>query len=284
MSSDCSCDACGYELEIGDVKCGQCGGECDPDATRGFKIKRRLTRGNTLVIDLTAQNPWTKAAPSSGSAGFKARVTVRQNLGDPTPAFVGSFDSGDIVDLGGGQWRVTIPSDVTYALPDGVVKLYYDVQFVEDARTWTQEKGLIEVMPGVAQYFDPSAALRKTDLATFDRKHVECLTIGLTDVELYAWRDGLGNSVIPDGHALKLEASITALRTDGTAGDMFSVVAMYRRVGGTVFLVNSIVTHQGPTTWVVTPDPGAPAIDVHSAVAVNVRWAARVETTLLKGV
>lgn len=153
--SECSCETCGYELEIGDVKCGACGEECDPDATRGFKIVRTITRGNTLVLEIQAKNPFTKVAPNSGSAGFQARVTVRQNLGDKSPAFVGTFAAGDVVDAGGGLYRVTIPSNVTYALQDGVVKLYYDLQFIEGGQTWTQEKGLIKVMPGVRAYFDP---------------------------------------------------------------------------------------------------------------------------------
>lgn len=153
--SDCSCEACGYELEIGDIKCGGCGGECDPDATRGFKIARTVTRGNTLVLDIQAQNPFTKQVPNSGSMGFQARTTVRQNLGDKYTAFIGTLAGGAIVDMGGGLYRVTIPSTVTYALEDGVVKLYYDLQFTEGGQTWTQEKGLIKVMPGVRAYFDP---------------------------------------------------------------------------------------------------------------------------------
>lgn len=153
--TDCSCEGCGYELEIGDVKCGGCGADCDPDATRGFKITRDVTRGNTLVMEIRAMNPFTKVYPDSGSGGFKARATVRQNLGDKYTAFVGTFADGAVVDLGGGLWRVTIPSTVTYALEDGVVKLYYDLQFVEGGQTWTQEKGLIRVLPGVRAYFDP---------------------------------------------------------------------------------------------------------------------------------
>lgn len=153
--SDCSCESCGNDLEIGDVKCGACGVECDPDATRGFKIVRTITRGNTLEMDIRAQNPFTKAAPNSGSAGFEARCTVRQNLGDKYTAFIGTFADGDVVDLGGGLFRVSLPSTMTYALQDGVVKLYYDLQFIEDAKVWTQEKGLIRVMPGVRAYFDP---------------------------------------------------------------------------------------------------------------------------------
>ena len=152
--SDCSCDSCGYELEIGDVKCGACGGECDPDETRGFKIVRMITRGNTLVLEIKASNPFTKLLPVSSSPGFAARVTVRQNLGDKYAAFIGNFPSA-VVDSGGGLFTVTLPSTMTYALEEGVVKLYYDLQFTEGGKTWTQEKGIIKVMPGVRAYFDP---------------------------------------------------------------------------------------------------------------------------------
>lgn len=276
--SDCSCDACGYELEIGDVKCGGCGAECDPDATRGFKIERRITRGNTLVLDIRAQNPFTRASPDSASAGFKARVTVRQNLGDPYPAFVGSSDLGDVVDAGGGRFVATIPSDVTYAFPDGVVKLYYDVQFVEGGQTWTQEKGLIRVMPGVAAYFDPQDVARRTKRSEHDRKVAEAQATGLSDVELFAWAGSLAN-----GQGVKLELSIFAVRDDGTEADSWTVVSAYRKSGGVVSLVNAIVTHQGATSWVVTPDPGAPRVVVHTAAAVNATFTARAETTFLKG-
>jgi hypothetical protein len=152
--TDCNCDACGFELEVGDIKCGGCGGECDPDATRGFKIVRTVTRGNTLILEIQAMNPFTKVLPNSASVGFQARCTIRQNLGDKYTAFVGTF-GGAVVDAGGGRYVVTIPSTVTYALEDGVVKLYYDLQFVEDGKTWTQEKGTIKVLPGVRAYFDP---------------------------------------------------------------------------------------------------------------------------------
>lgn len=153
--SECSCESCGYELEIGVVKCGACGQECDPDETRGFKIVRTITRGNTLILEVQAKNPFTKLAPNSGSVGFESRCTIRQNLGDKYTAFIGTFAGGEVVDAGGGLFRVTIPSTVTYALQDGVVKLYYDLQFTEGGQTWTQEKGLIKVMPGVRAYFDP---------------------------------------------------------------------------------------------------------------------------------
>ena len=275
--SDCSCETCGYELEIGDVKCGGCGAECDPDATRGFKIERKITRGNTLVLELRAQNPFTKAYPDADSAGFKARVTVRQNLGDTYPAFVGSYDLGDIVDQGGGRWLATIPSDVTYAFPDGVVKLYYDVQFVEGGKTWTQEKGLIRVMPGVAAYFDPQNVARKTRRSEHDRKVVEVSTSGLSDVELFAYAGALS-----DGQGLKLELSVLALRDGGGEADSWSGIVVYRKSGGVLALVNEKWEHDGATSWAIAADPGVPRVLVHSAAAVNAAWTARVETTLLK--
>lgn len=275
--SECPCKSCGYELEVGDVTCGACGAECDPDEANGFKIERKVTRGNTLVLEVRAQNPFTKGAPNSASAGFKARVTIRQNLGDKIPEFVGSFDLGDVVDAGGGTFQIVVPSTVTYAFADGVTKLYYDVQFVENGKTWTQEKGLVRVMPGVASYFDPETPVRSTEHADHDSKVAEALATGLDDVELFAWAGTLAN-----GQGVKLELSIFALKDDALQADSWTLVAYYRKYGGTIFLENQIVQHQGSTAWSVSADGASPRIIAHSAPGANVRFVARANTMLIR--
>jgi hypothetical protein len=150
----CSCDSCGGELCPGDVRCGGCGNACDPDENRGFRIKRPVERGDTVVLDYQLVDPRTCLPPDLTVQGAKVWFTVKDYLGrhDLKALFQGVLGTG-IENLGSGRVRVTIPATVTAGIPDGVVRIYYDLQVLTgtDGRVWTQEKGLFEVSPDVTR-------------------------------------------------------------------------------------------------------------------------------------
>ncbi len=149
----CPCDSCGTELCPGDVRCGDCGEACDPDKTRGFVIRRPMQRGDTVILDFALVDPFTRIPPNPLDAGFQAWFTVKDYLQqrDIQARFQGTYAGGEIVSLGGGWIRVTMPASSTLWIPDGVVRLYYDVQAASGGRVWTHEKGLFEVSPDVTR-------------------------------------------------------------------------------------------------------------------------------------
>lgn len=156
--SDCRCDDCSGELCPGDVLCGQCGAECDPDKTRGFRIERALIRGDTEEIDYDLLDRDGAPLDLSG-VNARAWFTVKAYLSqaDSQAVHQATILNGGIVprdggNLATGRVRVTIPSSATLNVPDGVVKLYYDLQ-VKDAqgRITTVERGLFFVDPDVTR-------------------------------------------------------------------------------------------------------------------------------------
>lgn len=153
MNQDpCSCDKCGDDLCPGDVICGTCGSACDPDATKGFRIKRPVTRGDTIEIEYALVDK--NGAPIDASAiGTKLWFTVKDYLGRPDVQAVwqGTYLAG-IAQDSVGKIRVTVPPTATLQVPDGIVKLYYDLQLKDSsARITTIEKGIFEFAPDVTR-------------------------------------------------------------------------------------------------------------------------------------
>lgn len=154
--TECKCDSCSGDLCPGDIFCGSCGAECDPDATRGFVRKRRLERGDTLEIeyDLIDKdgNPL-----DLGAVGVKVWFTIKYYLSDVDQNAVaqatlanGQISLRDVATSG--RILVTVPATATQYVREGTTKLYYDLQ-VKDAgaRISTVEKGLFLVDPDVTR-------------------------------------------------------------------------------------------------------------------------------------
>lgn len=145
---------CGTDLCPGDVLCSGCGAECDPDETLGFKIKRELNRGETVEIeyDLVDRN----SAPVDLSLpGVKVWFTVKDYLvrADSQALWQGTLSSGiDLVASTAGKIRVVVPAATSQHVPDGIVKLYYDLRLLDAlGRTTVIEKGLFLVAPSVTK-------------------------------------------------------------------------------------------------------------------------------------
>jgi hypothetical protein len=150
----CSCDTCGESLCPGDVLCGSCGKECDPDKTRGFTTVREANRGDTLEIeyDIVDQNG---ARIDVTANGVLLWFTIKDYLtrADSQAAWQGTLGSG-IEQLSVGTILVTVPPAATQNVSDGIVRLYYDLQ-IRDVlgRVATIEKGIIELSPDVTRSF-----------------------------------------------------------------------------------------------------------------------------------
>jgi hypothetical protein len=152
MTTSCSCDSCGNELCPGDVLCGTCGVECDPDKTRGFVTRRAMNRGETKQIDYTLVDEDGQLVDLE-AAGVKLWFTVKDYLSraDSQAAWQGTLVSG-IVILSEGKVRVTMPATVTQYLTDGIEKLYYDLKLLDGfARATVIEKGLFEIEPSTTK-------------------------------------------------------------------------------------------------------------------------------------
>jgi hypothetical protein len=149
VTTTCDCDACGNELCPGDVLCGTCGEECDPDKTRGFVIKREMSRGETAIIKYVVVDPVTGAPIDLSIAGVKLWFTVKDYLmrADSQAAWQGIIGTGIVVDIPkAGAITVTMPASVTQYLNDGVEKLYYDLKLLDGAGTArVVEKGLFKI-------------------------------------------------------------------------------------------------------------------------------------------
>ncbi len=156
MSNDACCEECSGTLCPGDVFCGACGVECDPDRARGFTIRRRIVRGDTIQIDYdlvdSAGAPIDLSDPTV-KVWFTVKYWLRDQdvyaLAAPTLA------NGGIVGRDAptsGHVRVTIAASVTQYIADGTTKLYYDLQ-VKDAAAHvsTVERGLFLVDPDVSR-------------------------------------------------------------------------------------------------------------------------------------
>ncbi len=149
MTSGCSCDDCGNELCPGDVLCGTCGSECDPDKTRGFVIRREMNRGETKQIDYSLVDG--DGAPINlALTGVKLWFTVKDYLSraDSQAAWQGTLSDGIVVIQAPGKIRVTMPATATQHLSDGIEKLYYDLKLLDGfGRVTVIEKGLFEISP-----------------------------------------------------------------------------------------------------------------------------------------
>lgn len=156
MSDNCSCETCDADLCPGDVRCGSCGTDCDPDKTHGFVIKRYSTRGDTLELEFDIVD--RDGVPIDASAiGFKAWFTMKSyfSLPDNRATFRGTLAGGEIVAVRTGTIRVVIPAGATFLIPDGVVKQYYDLQIKDVVgRISTIEKGLFFFSPDVTRDID----------------------------------------------------------------------------------------------------------------------------------
>jgi hypothetical protein len=155
MSEAC-CEECSGTLCPGDVFCGACGRECDPDRARGFTIRRRVIRGDTIQIDydlvdsngtpIDLSNPLVKI-------WFTVKYWLRDAdvyaLAQPTLANGGILPR-DVA--ASGHIRVTIASTVTQYIAEGTTKLYYDLQVLDSTGTVTTlERGLFMVDPDVSR-------------------------------------------------------------------------------------------------------------------------------------
>jgi hypothetical protein len=152
--SACSCKSCGESLCPGDVLCGTCGEPCDPDENRGFRIKRPIERGDTLVLEFAPTVPGTGQSPNLADSGSKAWFTIKDYLSrwDLQALFQGTIGAGIEIQGGvGNRIVVTVPAAATSVIPDGLQRLYYDLQILWNGRVWTAEKGLFEVSPDVTR-------------------------------------------------------------------------------------------------------------------------------------
>jgi len=148
MTTACSCDSCGTQLCPGDVLCGTCGTECDPDKTRGFNTKHSMNRGETKQLEYSLVD--ADGSPIDLSAdGVKLWFTVKDYLSraDHQATWQGVIGTGIEV-LSTGKIRVTLPASATQYLSDGIEKLYYDLKLLDaSGRSTIIEKGLFEVSP-----------------------------------------------------------------------------------------------------------------------------------------
>lgn len=156
MSDQPCCEDCSGTLCPGDVFCGACGKECDPDRARGFTLRRRVIRGDTIQIDYdlvdSAGVPIDLSDPD-----VKVWFTVKYWLRDQDAYALAAptLANGGIVGRDvptSGRVRVTVDSSVTQHIAEGTTKLYYDLQ-VKDAegRVATVERGLFLVDPDVTR-------------------------------------------------------------------------------------------------------------------------------------
>lgn len=156
----CNCDDCGAGLCFGAVQCDECGSTCDPDKTRGFTEERKINRGDTWQADYDLVDsdgiPLDLSAPGV-KVWFTVAATLPRLATDPV-LYQGTLANGEIIAVGlpaSGRARVTIPARATAYLPDGVVRLYYDMQVLDaSGRVSTVEKGIFVVLPDVTRAFD----------------------------------------------------------------------------------------------------------------------------------
>lgn len=150
MTTSCSCETCGGQLCPGDVLCGTCGNECDPDKTLGFGVVRKMDRGCTVEIDYEIVDE--NGAPVDLTlSGTKLWFTVKDYLtrADSQATWQGTLIAG-IVIVTSGKVRVTVPAATTQYVPDGIVRLYYDLKLLDSlGRATIIEKGVFEVAPSV---------------------------------------------------------------------------------------------------------------------------------------
>ena len=148
----CSCEKCEADLCPGDVLCGSCGEPCDPDTTRGFRIRRPFDRGDTIEIEYDLVD--RDGAPIDATApGVKVWFTLKDYLTRPDvhALWQGMVGSG-ISQLSIGKIRVSIPPSATSNITEGITRLYYDVQIKDGAaRIATVEKGIFEISPDVTR-------------------------------------------------------------------------------------------------------------------------------------
>lgn len=149
------CDQCSGSLSPGDVFCGTCGLECDPDKARGFRVRRALVRGDTGVFDFDLVD-YLGVPQNLTLTGVKVWFTVKYYLGDQDSQAVAQLTLGagiatrDV--LTSGRIRVTLPASVTQYVKDGTTRLYYDLQILDGTgRITTVEKGLFLVDPDVTR-------------------------------------------------------------------------------------------------------------------------------------
>jgi|SRR5579859_1975040 len=150
------CATCQGTLVPGDINCGDCGTPCDPDVTRGFALRRPLTRGDTIQIDydlLDKNGSPLDLTPISVRVWF----TIKYYLGDADQNAVaqatlmnGGISFRDVSTSG--HITVTIAAANTVNVAEGTTKLYYDLQVLDSTgRVTTVEKGLFIVDPDVTR-------------------------------------------------------------------------------------------------------------------------------------
>lgn len=156
MTTEACCEECSGSLCPGDVFCGSCGRECDPDRARGFTIRRRITRGDTVQLDYDLVDG--NGAPIDlGAFGVKVWFTVKYWLRDADSAALAqpTLENGGILPRdsdASGRIRVTLESTTTQYILEGTTKLYYDLQVKDaDGRISTVERGLFLVDPDVTR-------------------------------------------------------------------------------------------------------------------------------------
>lgn len=139
---DCSCEAGAID-------------PCDPDYKRGFRVVHPMERGDTKELEYTLLDrdgiPIDVSDPD-----VKIWFTIKRYLSeaDSQALWQGTLASG-VAAIGApvaGKVRVTVPASATSWFPEGIEKLYYDLQVKEaDGRLTTREKGLFRVSPDVTR-------------------------------------------------------------------------------------------------------------------------------------
>jgi len=118
-------------------------------------IEREMFRGDSLGFELELMNPLTGAPLNI--TGAKFWFTAKNNYVDADERAVIRLDTAllggvSIVDAARGLARVDVPPLATRALPDGIVRLVYDVQIREaGGSVSTIESGTIKIYPDVTR-------------------------------------------------------------------------------------------------------------------------------------
>jgi hypothetical protein len=152
--SDCGCN----ETE-GCPTTGDAPGCEDPDYARGFRTKRSLIRGDTLIVDFDLVDPLTSTPVDTSAVGVEVWFTLAETLPRLATSPVlaqATLTNGGITNRdvpSSGHIRAMVAASITAnAIADSTARLYYDVQVkTADGRVFTFERGIYLVDPDVTR-------------------------------------------------------------------------------------------------------------------------------------
>lgn len=146
------CNSCGNDPCPGTFGCPPPSTCDDPDAARGFRVRRPWVRGDTITLQFQLTEPFSGQRPNLADVGSKVWFTVKRFVSDQdvSAVFAGVLTQG-VTDMGGGLVQVDVPATVTAGYFDGKEKLYYDLQAKWSGRVWTQERGLFILEPDITR-------------------------------------------------------------------------------------------------------------------------------------